>query len=85
MIISTERFFPCRMRVALSRCSAPDTIREASATTSHAHRSLSLRIDRLGGFEGDIDADITAHVWVGSKAPWFDIEDALPCYPEAMR
>lgn len=39
---------------------------------------------RLGGFEGPLDARITAHVWVGSKAPGYEIEDSLPCHSEAI-
>ena len=39
---------------------------------------------RLGGFEGALDARITAHVWVGSKAPWYEIGDSLPCHAEAI-
>lgn len=39
---------------------------------------------RLGGFEGTLDARITGHVWVGSKATWYTIEDSLSCHREAI-
>ena len=39
---------------------------------------------RLGGFDGPVDARITAHVWVASKSPWYEIADALPRHREAM-
>lgn len=32
---------------------------------------------RLGGFEGQIDVAITGHVWVSSKASWYEIEDNI--------
>lgn len=39
---------------------------------------------RLGGFDGPLDVRITAHVWVASRAPWYEIEDSLPRHPEAI-
>ncbi len=41
---------------------------------------------RLGGFVGeeDLDVTITGHVWVDWKASWYEIEDSLPRYPEAI-
>ncbi len=39
---------------------------------------------RLGGFEGPLDVRVTGHVWVGSKAVWYEIEGSLPCYEEAI-
>lgn len=37
---------------------------------------------RLGGFDGDVDAQITGHVWTSSKASWYRIEDTIPQFPE---
>lgn len=37
---------------------------------------------RLGGFDGDVDARITGHVWTSSKASWYQIEDAIPKFSE---
>ncbi len=39
---------------------------------------------RLGGFEGNLDVDITAHVWTSSKSTWYNIEDSIPCHLEAL-
>ena len=45
---------------------------------------VDIRV-RLGGFEGELDVRITAHVWTGSKSTWYAIEDSLPCHAEAIR
>jgi hypothetical protein len=47
------------------------------------HDPDDIRI-RIGGFEGAIDVTITGHVWVGSKAPWYEIEDSVPQFDEAF-
>lgn len=39
----------------------------------------TLRI-RLGTLDGDPERRAVAHIYVGSKAPWFEITDALPQY-----
>ena len=39
---------------------------------------------RLGGLSGEVDARITAHVWVSSKSSWYQIADSLPCYAESV-
>ncbi|NKC00330.1 MAG: GFA family protein [Pseudomonadales bacterium] len=38
---------------------------------------------RIGGFQGNIDVTITGHVWVNSKATWYEIEDSLRQFDEA--
>jgi len=38
----------------------------------------------LGTLDGDPGLKPSAHVWVGSKAPWWDITDDLPQYPEGL-
>ncbi|PCJ12545.1 MAG: aldehyde-activating protein [Gammaproteobacteria bacterium] len=38
---------------------------------------------RIGGLMGDVPVTIGAHVWVSSKASWFDITDNLPQFAEA--
>jgi hypothetical protein len=35
-----------------------------------------------GSIDGDPGAGPTEHIWVGSKAPWFEITDGLPQHPE---
>jgi hypothetical protein len=44
-----------------------------------AHDPDDIRA-RLGGFDGPIDAQITAHVHTSWKSAWYDIEDSLPCF-----
>ncbi len=38
---------------------------------------------RIGALIGNIDVNISANVWVGSKALWFDVDETLKCYDEA--
>ena len=38
----------------------------------------TIRI-RLGVVDGDPGRRPLAHIWVGEKAPWYEITDALPC------
>jgi hypothetical protein len=40
-----------------------------------------LRI-RIGTLDGDPERRAFAHFWVSAKAPWFEITDGLPQYPE---
>lgn len=47
------------------------------------HDPDDIRV-RLGGFEGALPVRITGHVWVASKAAWYEIEDSIPCHPEAI-
>ena len=37
----------------------------------------------LGTLDGDPGVRASAHIFVGSKAPWFEITDDLPQFPEA--
>jgi len=39
----------------------------------------------LGTLDGDPGVRPSAHVWVGSKAPWWEITDALPQHAEGIR
>ena len=40
---------------------------------------------RLGSFSNPLGVNITGHVWVSSKADWFNIDDdALACHSEAF-
>src|SRR5262245_13059975 len=41
----------------------------------------------LGGLDDDVSVHIEAHIFVASKAPWFELSDALPrfaAYPEGV-
>jgi hypothetical protein len=60
---------PGKFRVFCSRCGSPILARWG------AHPEF-VRI-RLGTLEGDPGCRPLMHVWVGSKAPWFEISDGL--------
>jgi hypothetical protein len=61
---------PGAFRVFCSRCGSPLFSRSTA-------RPEVIRV-RLGALDGDPGRRAVAHVWVGSKAPWFEITDALP-------
>jgi hypothetical protein len=48
--------------------------------TRHAERGIALV--PLGSFDDDPGVPAQAHIFVASKAPWFDIPDDLPQHPE---
>lgn len=58
-----------------SRCGSPLYARSNSDPDD-------IRV-RLGGFEGQLDVEITGHVWTSSKADWYQIQDPIPQYEEA--
>jgi hypothetical protein len=66
---------PGKFRAFCSHCGSP----MYSRTTSDA---TTMRV-RLGTLNEDPGRRALAHVWVSSKAPWFDITDDLPQFPEA--
>jgi len=37
---------------------------------------------RLGTLDGDPGVRAEAHIWVNDKAPWYEINDELPRFPE---
>jgi hypothetical protein len=43
-----------------------------------------IRRIRLGTLDTDPERRPLAHVWVTSKAPWYEIEDSLPQYLEGL-
>jgi hypothetical protein len=61
---------PGAFRAFCGRCGSPLYKRRAGDPEV-------LRI-RLGIVDGDPERRSLAHVWVGSKAPWFEIADDLP-------
>jgi len=67
---------PGLFKAFCSKCGSPLYARSA-------HDPNDIRV-RLGGFEGELDVVITGHVWISFKAPWYVIEDSLPCYAEAI-
>ncbi len=66
---------PGKFRAFCSRCGSPMYSRRTSEPEL-------VRI-RLGSIDGDPGRRPLAHVWVGSKAPWFVITDDLPQFDAA--
>jgi len=64
---------PGKFRAFCARCGSPILARWA------AHPDF-VRI-RLGTLDADPGSRPLLHVWVGSKAPWFEITDELPRLP----
>ncbi|UJR84667.1 GFA family protein [Sandaracinus amylolyticus] len=65
---------PGKERVFCRRCGSPIISRRAA-------RPDVARL-RLGTLDTAIDARPVAHIFVASKAPWFEITDGLPQYAE---
>jgi len=61
---------PGHFRAFCSRCGSP--------LYSRMHAHPDFRRIRLGSLDQDPGVRPLLHVWVGSKAPWFTITDALP-------
>lgn len=72
--VSEYESSPGKFRAFCARCGSP----VYSRTTSDPGH---LRV-RLGTLDQDPGRRSLAHVWVSSKAPWFEIGDALPQFPE---
>jgi hypothetical protein len=56
-----------------SQCGSPQPTR---------HRDRGIALVPLGSFDDDPGVPALGHIFVGSKAPWFDIADDLPRYEE---
>ena len=67
---------PGMFKAFCARCGSPLYARSSQAPND-------IRV-RLGSFDGNLDVNITGHVWTSSKATWYTIEDSIPCYPEAI-
>ena len=63
-------------RAFCSRCGSPVYNRVEGSPTRRV---------RLGTLDADPGGRAVAHVWVGSKAPWFEITDTLPRFDEAPK
>ena len=72
--ISEYESSPGYFRAFCSRCGSPLYGRSA--------RHPAIRRVRLGTLEGNPGARPVAHVWVGSKAAWLEITDALEQFAE---
>jgi hypothetical protein len=67
---------PGKFRVFCGQCGSPVHSRNASDPER-------LRV-RLGSLDQDPGRRALVHVWVGSKAPWFEITDQLPQFDEGL-
>jgi len=65
---------PGKFRAFCSKCGSPIYSRREE-------EPAEFRI-RLGTLSGDPERRSFGHFWVSSKAPWYDISDDLPRYPE---
>lgn len=75
-LLSEYESSPGKFRAFCSRCGSPMYSRRDDTPES--------RNIRLGSLEQDPGRRPAAHVWVGSKAPWFEIVDSLPCFDEGL-
>ena len=64
---------PGKFRAFCGQCGSPVYSRRDSEP--------ELRRIRLGTLDSDPERRPLAHVWTGSKAPWYEIRDGLPQYP----
>jgi hypothetical protein len=67
---------PGKFRAFCARCGSPVYGRKTSDPDV-------LRV-RLGSLEQDPGRRALVHVWVGSKAPWFEIADQLPQFEAGL-
>lgn len=67
---------PRKYRAFCSRCGSP--------VYSRSDDRPEVRRVRLGSLDSDPGRRPLVHVWVDSKAPWYEIHDALPQYPEGL-
>lgn len=67
---------PGKFRAFCARCGSPLYSRRDSEP--------EIRRLRLGLLDGDPGRRPAAHVWVGSKAPWYEISDALPRFEAGL-
>jgi len=56
--------------------------RICGSTTPTVVKSMDMVFCPAGNLEGDLDVRPSAHYFVGSKAPWYEITDSLPQFVE---
>ena len=71
-LVSEYESSPGKFRAFCRRCGSP--------LYSRRDNEPGLRRIRLGSLDSDPERRPLAHVWVGSKAPWYAIGDSLPQY-----
>jgi hypothetical protein len=67
---------PNKFRAFCSRCGSP--------VYSRRDEEPEIRRIRLGTLDSDPERRPLAHVHTSSKAPWYEIHDDLPRYPEGL-
>ena len=67
---------PGKLRAFCARCGSPIYSRRVADPDT-------FRI-RFGLLDGDPGRRALAHFWVSARAPWFEITDELPQYPEEV-
>lgn len=75
-LLSEYESSPGKYRVFCSRCGSPVYGRRESEP--------DIRLIRLGTLEADPQRRPLVHIWVGEKAPWYEIRDDLPRHPRGM-
>lgn len=75
-LVSEYESSPGKFRAFCRLCGSP--------IYSRRDAEPDIRRIRLGTLDSDPDRRPFAHFWVGSKAPWYSIEDSLPQYPEGL-
>ena len=56
--------------------------RECGSSMPWANPARGVVVVPMGAVDDDPGVRSRAHIFVGSKAPWFTITDALPQHPE---
>jgi hypothetical protein len=75
-LVSEYESSPGKFRAFCTRCGSP--------VYSRQELEPELWRVRLGSLESDPERRPLVHVHVSSKAPWYEIRDALPQYAEGM-
>ena len=65
--------------VALAGC---DTLSSLNPFDKGETYKPEIVIVRAGSVDGDPGVRPQMHIWVGAKAPWYDIHDSLPRHAE---
>lgn len=86
-IVSTKQFKWLRGEALLSKYPAPSATRTFCSICGSNLISLYENNPQyiglpIGGLDQDPHARPTMNIFVGSKAPWYDITDGLPQYDE---
>ena len=58
--------------------------RDCGSTMPFRNPARGLAGVPMGSLDDDPGFALRAHIFVGSKAPWFEIHDALPQHPEGL-